>query len=136
MALTEDIIFADPVLKRVFYDDRALAPMPGHDAIVSIALHEIANLKVLFFKAKAVDTAERLAWLIRRQYFIARRHSEGRHLEELERRDHCEHVQEFAHNERDPVFNVDHRARSAYRHRYSYRPATPGRYRPGRTRSL
>ncbi len=138
MSLTEDVIFSDPVLQRVFFDPRRLAPMFGRDAIVNIALHKISLLEVEFLKAKTADLAEQLAWRIRRYYFLARRHCDGRHLGYLERlvADGCQHVELFAHNEREPVFNIDYRARAAYRHRYTYRPPTPSRHRSRRTRSV
>lgn len=135
MSLHEDIIFADPVLKRVFLNDLAFAPMIDHDAIVNIALGKLSKLQVAFHKATSVEFCERLAWQIRQEYFLVRRHCDGYHMTEVERltKDGCEHVVEFRYADDDAIFLIDYRARAAYRHRYKHRASPPTRHRPRRT---
>lgn len=148
MAFHEDIILADPVLERVFFDTRRFAPMPGHDAIVNTALYAIAALMAPFLNARTVEGAEkfvdgyshrgRYCHGIRHYYFLARRHSEGYYLDTLADQvgDDCEHVGLFAHERDDAIFNIDYQARAAYRYRYKHRPNLPARRRPGRARSV
>lgn len=134
MALCTALIFTDPVLQRVFFDGRCLAPKGGHDAIVHIAEYEISRLKVLLQKAKSVEFAEQLQAKIRRQYFLARRHSDGYFMSmPAGYDDRCEHVVRFEHANEDRFFDIDSRARAAYRHRFEYRPSIPARHRSRRT---
>lgn len=134
MDLCTEMIFTDPVVQRVFFDARRLAPRWGHDAIVNIAEYEISRLKVLLQKAIDVDFAESMQQQIRRQYFLARRHADGYVVDWAAGYDDgCEHVVMFAHGNDDHFFNIDHRARSRIRHRHKFRSTVQPRNRSRRT---
>lgn len=138
MALHEDILATQPLLMRAFLDERRLAPKLGHESTVNMALQDMALLKAAFFKAKAVEPLETIAARIVRYYVTARRHSEGHFMDNLARlaNDGCEHVVLFAHDHDDAVFQVDYRARTAYRCRCNFRPPVPPSYRPRRAGSV
>lgn len=138
MDLCTDLVFTDPVLQRVFFDGRCLAPKSGHDAIVHMAEYEISRLKVLLQKARDLDFAEDLQAQIRRQYFLARRHCDGYLITmPAGHDDGCEHVMMFEHGgNRDPFFATDYRRRAELRHRFGDRTTVHPRRRSARTRTV
>ena len=135
MSLHEAVIFSDPVLQRVFFDERLFAPEPGHEVTVNDALYKITGLKVQFYKATSVEECERIARQMRHHYFRARRYSMGYRYEWLENllNEPGRHTLLFEHDEHSKVFSVDYRARAAYRHRFNARQTVQRRYRPSRT---
>ncbi len=133
--LLERVIAADPVLQRVFFDERRLAPTAGETATVNLILAAITERKVDLFKARDLPEAERLVfgWRrlngqrvpgIRELYFRARRHCDGHFADYLANLvdDDCEHVVAFEHGNGASVFKRDHRAWAALRHRHNARP--------------
>ena len=119
----------DPVLQRVFFDGRRLAPKFGHDAIVNIAEYEISRLKVLLQKATSIYVAESLQTQIRRQYFLTRSHADG-YVADMRAGydDGCQHVVMFEYRNDDDFFDLDFRKRAELRHRHRFRSEIQTRY--------
>jgi hypothetical protein len=128
MGVTEELLELDPVLQRVFFDDRHFAPLPDHAAIVDIKLYELSELKQRWYRVRDLEVAEALQVRMRECWFSLRRHCEGYHIAlPCGHDDKCQHVVEFKHRGRDAVaaFDIDHRARAALWYRYKQRPPPP-----------
>lgn len=121
MALAEDIIFADPILQRIFFDGRRFAPRdtPENVAAVSCLEMAITDDKVIFLKATKLATAEALQIKMRARWFLIRRRCDGYFLKmPAGYSDGCEHVEGFRHVSNARYFNVDRKRRSALWWRY------------------
>ena len=123
MSLTEDIIFSDPVLQRIFFDNRPFAPWSDTAAGEVAALDmQISVLKVRFLKERSIEHAEVLQKTMRVGWFAIRKRCAGYFLElPAGHDDGCQHVLMFLHETRDPAFHVDFRARKALWLRYARR---------------
>ncbi len=140
MALTEDIIFSDPVLQRIFFDERRLAPrMKSSAAVVINHWYSITEYKILFQKEKRPAVAEYWQRKMRARWFVARKLCDGYFADMLGHDDGCEHVVVFRHANDAAIFNVDQRARAAYWFKYAQRGPPewhelPDKWRPRRRR--
>ena len=136
MALIEDVIFSDPVLQRIFFDQRRFAPKSdlkaGKIAGLDMAISED---KVKFQKATEPALAEYWQRTMRSRWFVIRSLADGYfiRLPSMIPDDGCEHVVEFAHENRDKCFQVDFKARAAFWQRYAQR--WPPDWRRARRRS-
>ena len=127
MSMTEDVIFSDPVLRRIFFDGRRFAPQSeSKTATVNLHLWAITEKKRFFLKTKNIETAERLQLGMRAHWLALREFCDGYFID-IPVGDGCEHVVEFAHDRLDQCFAIDFRARSACWHRYGRRTAPPWR---------
>lgn len=120
MALTEDVIFTDPVLQRIFFDERRFAPRATHEAAVTNLEYDITDAKVKFLKEKRLEILESLQMRMRQRWFDIRTLCDG-YLMKLPggHDDGCEHVTVFAHDNLDPCFSIDARKRYALWRRYA-----------------
>lgn len=127
MALTENIILADPVLRRIFFDNRRFAARSKHSAgIVSQLVASIAEAKIQFQKETRLAVAEYWQRLMRADWFAARKLCDGYFLDlPAGHSDGCEHVRLFAHDAGDAAFEINVRARDAYWWKYEQREAAP-----------
>jgi len=121
MTLCTELLLVDPVLQRVFFDARRFAPKKGHDAIVNIAEWSISEMKVLLQKSRDFQKADSLRRRIRRQYRIARSHSDGYFIDlPGGYDDKCEHVVMFA-PDADARLQADRAALAHLQHRFKNR---------------
>lgn len=122
MALTEDVIFTDPVLQRIFFDQRRFAPRATQEAAVTNLEYDITDAKLQFSKAKRLQELEPMQIGMRRRWFEIRTRCDG-YLMKLPAGydDGCEHVTVFAHDNLDPCFRIDVRKRYALWRRYAQR---------------
>lgn len=131
MALCEDIIFADPVLQRVFLSDLQMCAKPGtfvhynrrhratrvtFEAELNCLDAAISELKVDFFKTKNFYEADRLRLRIRNLWFQARDCSEGYFLRLPSP---GSHVALFSHDCKASVFSADLSKLAGIRIRYT-----------------
>ena len=140
MALTEDIIFSDPVLQRIFFDERRLAARfkqsAGHVAGIEAI---ITQTKIEFQKEKSPGRAEQLQRLMRMEWFAARALCDGYFIKPPPGfSDKRQHVELFAHDAGSACLEIDARARTAYWYKYAQQAApvwgAAGKYRPRRRR--
>lgn len=127
MALAEDIIFTDPVLQRISFDERRFAPRFGHVADINILEHDITDAKVRFLKAKRLEVIEPLQIKMRQCWFEIRTLCDGYFIKmPAGHDDGCEHVQVFAHDNLDTCFRINGRTRVARWYKHCGRPPTIG----------
>ncbi len=133
--LAEDIIFSDPVLQRIFFDPRRVAPRTKYSAgDVNIHWHSIAECQVIFLKTKRMQTAEAMQYEMRAYWFALRKLCGGYFIDmPCGYSDGCEHVEMFAHENSGKCFQVDFKARAAIWRRYARR--TPPDWFAARRRS-
>ncbi len=126
-ALAEDIIFSDPVLQRIFFDPRRVAPRTEYSAgHVSNHWHSIAECQVIFLKTKRMQTAEAMQYEMRAHWFALRKLCDGYFIDmPCGYSDGCEHVELFAHDTGSPEFEIDMRARAACWCKYAQRQPPP-----------
>jgi hypothetical protein len=126
MALPEDIILADPVLQRIFFDPRTVAPRSQHHAAtVATLYYRISEITVLFMKAKKLREAERLQGIMRRHWFRIRELCDGYFVRFPPcYSDSAEHVQVFRHDAGAAEFAIDRNRRRALWHRHEQRAPT------------
>lgn len=140
MALIEDVIFSDPVLLRIFFDERRLAARSKQSAGAVACLEwSISERKVEFQKEKHPGVAEYWQRLMRSDWFAARKLCDGYFIAlPAGHADGCEHVELFAHDAGSAAFEIDARARAAYWYKYAQQAApvwgAAGKYRPRRRR--
>jgi hypothetical protein len=126
MALVEDVIFSDPVLKRIFFDDRWFAARSAYAQSQVAGLDmAISEDKVEFQKASTPAQAEYWQRKMRGKWFDIRKLCDGYHIKFpiAGFDDGCEHVELFAHDADSDAFAVDMRARAAYWFKYAQRRA-------------
>ncbi len=122
MALIEDVIFSDPVLQRIFFDKRRLAPrMKSSAALVINHWYAITEYKILFQKAKRPAAAEYYQRKMRARWFAARKLCDGYFMEMPGLSGVGEQVRVFAFDNAAAAFFIDPRARAAYWFKYAQR---------------
>ena len=135
MALTEDIIFADPVLQQIFFDKRRFAPRSDYSSSQIAGLETaISEDKVQFQRAKTPALAEYWQRKMRARWFVIRNLADGYFIDwPADYSADCECVKQFAHENSDKCFQVDFKARAAIWYRYGRR--APPEWRAARRRS-
>lgn len=127
MPLTEDIIFSDPALQRIFFDERRVAPRSdGSAGKVANHWYAISEYKVAFLKEKRPPVAEYYQGKMRAHWFALRKLCDGYFLQlPAGHDDGCEHVETFAHADGGDAFKIDSTARAAYWYRYARQSPPP-----------
>lgn len=125
MALVEDVIFSDPVLNRIFFDQRRFAPRSDYSSSEVAGLEmAISEDKVKFQKATEPALAEYWQRRMRARWFAIRKLCDGYFMKlPAGHDDGCEHVAQFAHDAGSAEFAIDQRARAAYWFKYAQRRA-------------
>ena len=126
MALAESIIFSDPVMQRIFFDGRRVAPRhtPKNVGAVTCLQMAIAEDMVIFLKAKKLPAAEAIQIRMRRRWFAIRRRCDGYYLKmPAGYSDACEHIEAFRYARNARQFNVDAKQRYALWRRYEQKTA-------------